>query len=180
MRRVVTQFVALTAVATAVAVSVATLDVAEAPSSAPESTSSPTPDATTEPVLPSATLPATSTPVQSEPPLASIGSDPLPTLAPTRIPARTTEPGSGGSALRGRASWYDDGPGLYGAAGPGLRKGQLVRVCAAARCVRLRLTDVCQCYRHTARQRIIDLSPAAFSRLAPLSRGIIYVTVTKL
>lgn len=42
------------------------------------------------------------------------------------------------------------------------------------RAVRVRVVDVCAC----KGRRIIDLSAAAFSRLAPLSRGVIPVTVS--
>jgi rare lipoprotein A (peptidoglycan hydrolase) len=51
-----------------------------------------------------------------------------------------------------------------------------VQVCAS-RCVTVRLTDSCQCYRGETRERLIDLSDDAFARLAPLSRGVIRVTV---
>lgn len=87
--------------------------------------------------------------------------------------------------LKGRASWYDDGDGLYAAAGPDLRswlgrgwRGQTVRVTSNGRSVLVRLTDWCQCYKNQRRERVVDLSPAAFRRLASLSRGIIRVTIT--
>jgi rare lipoprotein A (peptidoglycan hydrolase) len=41
----------------------------------------------------------------------------------------------------------------------------------------VRLTDWCQCYRGERRERIIDLSDDAFARLAPLSTGVVRVTV---
>lgn len=84
------------------------------------------------------------------------------------------------SPVHGTASWYDDGPGLYAAAGPALRVGDWrnsrVEVCAET-CVVVRLVDWCACYKGTARERVIDLSPDAFRRLAPLSRGLVRVTV---
>lgn len=81
--------------------------------------------------------------------------------------------------VRGIASWYP-ATGMIAAAGPALRvgdwRGSTVTVCAE-RCVRVTLSDVCQCYAGTDRERIIDLSDDAFRALAPLSRGLVRVTV---
>jgi hypothetical protein len=84
------------------------------------------------------------------------------------------------ATVRGRASWYGvDGD--VAAAGPALRhghwRGSLVAVCAD-RCVTVRLVDFCQCLRGQRSERVIDLSPSAFARLAPLSAGLIRVTVS--
>jgi hypothetical protein len=84
------------------------------------------------------------------------------------------------ATVRGRASWYGvDGD--VAAAGPALRhghwRGSLVAVCAD-RCVTVRLVDFCQCLRGQRSERVIDLSPSAFARLAPLSAGLIHVTVS--
>jgi hypothetical protein len=80
----------------------------------------------------------------------------------------------------GWATWYDDGPGLYGAAGPAIRvgswRGRLVEVCAE-QCVTVRLTDWCACGQRHGRPTLIDLSPAAFRQLAPLSAGVVSVRV---
>ena len=81
------------------------------------------------------------------------------------------------SGVHGTASWYDNGPGLYAAAGPALRVGdwrqRTVQVCASS-CVTLRLVDYCACPK-----RVIDLSPAAFRATGtPLSRGLVTVTVS--
>lgn len=96
-----------------------------------------------------------------------------PTPSPTPVPPKRT--------VEGSASWYADGPGLYAAAGPALRigawRGRTVSVCTKTACVRVILSDWCACYPATSRERIIDLSPAAFAVLAPLSRGIVAVTV---
>ena len=46
-----------------------------------------------------------------------------------------------------------------------------------SRCVTVTLSDFCSCYAGTDSERLIDLSPDAFSRLAPLSRGLVRVTV---
>ena len=77
----------------------------------------------------------------------------------------------------GEASWYDDGPGLYGAV-HSWRFGDTpyaVEVCRADdrdRCVTVTVRD------HMANpRRAIDLSPDAFSRLAPLSQGVVQVTL---
>ena len=124
----------------------------------------------------------------------AIAATPLPTVLPTPSPtspsvapakpqSTTVLPTASPSSTRsrtGRASWYDDGGGLYAAAGPALRvgdwRGRLVTVCAGS-CVKVRLTDWCQCYENTDRERVIDLSPAAFTALAPLSRGLVKVEV---
>jgi rare lipoprotein A (RlpA)-like double-psi beta-barrel protein len=87
--------------------------------------------------------------------------------------------------LGGVASWYDDGPGLYGAAGPVLRealggdpafRGEHVRVCADA-CVTVVLSDWCACGERAGKATLVDLSPAAFRRLAPLSAGVVRITI---
>lgn len=80
--------------------------------------------------------------------------------------------------LSGTATWYAWRPG-QAAAGPALRRalgprwrGRSVTVCAAA-CVRVRLTDWCAC----GGGRVVDLDARSFARLAPLSRGVLKVTV---
>lgn len=84
------------------------------------------------------------------------------------------------------ASWYAYHPG-QAAAGPGLRhpgwRGETVLVCKAPfrvlsfRCVVVRLTDWCQCFAGTPRERIIDLDRRDFARLADPSRGLVNVVV---
>lgn len=80
---------------------------------------------------------------------------------------------------RGVATWFR-APASTAAAGPALRawlgrgwRGQRVRVCAASGCVVVRLTDWCAC----GHGRVIDLGADSFARLAPLSRGVLRVTV---
>jgi hypothetical protein len=104
-------------------------------------------------------------------------------FAPKPEPA--VEGDVGTAAIGGKATWYDDGSGYYGAAGPVLRealggdpafRGQTVRVCADD-CVLVRLTDWCACGDRGGVPTLIDLSPDAFARLAPLSAGVIDVTI---
>jgi hypothetical protein len=99
--------------------------------------------------------------------------------AGSRTPA--PRPSAIAATVRGRASWYGvDGD--VAAAGPALRhghwRGSLVDVCAD-RCVTVRLVDFCQCLRGQRSERVIDLSPSAFALLAPLSAGLIHVTVRR-
>jgi hypothetical protein len=85
---------------------------------------------------------------------------------------------------QGYATWYDDGPGLYGAAGPALReslganwRGQTVDVCSDGRCVTVKLSDWCACGARHGKPTVIDLSPQAFKQLRPLSAGVITVQI---
>ncbi len=77
--------------------------------------------------------------------------------------------------IGGTATWYDYHEG-QAAAGPALRigdwRGSTVRVCAQT-CIVVRLTGACWC----KGDRIIDLDDADFAKLAPLSRGVVSVTV---
>jgi len=107
----------------------------------------------------------------------------IPPPSPSSVPATTPDAGRETPLAlgprSGRASWYDDGPGLYAAVNS-FRWGDTpyrVRVTAGDRSVVVIVRDFCGCYTGTARERIIDLSPAAFQALAPLSRGLVHVTV---
>jgi hypothetical protein len=100
-------------------------------------------------------------------PRPAIGMRPAPTEAP-----RTA------ITLRGTATWFVSpagvsaaGPDLRAALGPGWR-GSSVRVCAASGCVVTTLGDWMRA------DRLIDLHAPLFARLAPLSRGVLAVTVT--
>ena len=77
--------------------------------------------------------------------------------------------------VRGIGSWFA-AIGLIAAAGPGLRvghwRGSYVVVNANGRSIRVWLTDWCACPK-----RLIDLGDDAFRRLAPLSVGLVRVTV---
>lgn len=88
------------------------------------------------------------------------------------------------STMNGWASWYDNGPGLYGAVRSwhwgddpymvlvsSIRNGRIVSVHVMVR-------DYCQCGSRHGIPTVIDLSPAAFRELAPLSAGIVRVQVS--
>ena len=100
----------------------------------------------------------------------------LPSVAsrqPTNAPANVS--------ATGQATWYRYHPG-QAAAGPALRawigkgwRGTTVLVCAKA-CVVVRLTDWCAC----KGERIVDLDSRSFRALAPLSQGVVRVTVSRL
>ena len=102
------------------------------------------------------------------------------------VQARSLTDGASAHRVTGTASWYcGHGSacakgypgGLYAAAGPSLRvgdwRGRLVRVAMGGRSVTVRLIDWCACPR-----RVIDLYSDAFAGLAPISRGLLKVTVT--
>lgn len=87
-------------------------------------------------------------------------------------------------AVAGKASWYDYHEG-QAAAGPELRttlgphwRGMVVRTCTTLDCVEVRLTDWCQCYRHTDHERLIDLDVRDFAKLGSPSRGVLTVSVS--
>ncbi len=82
---------------------------------------------------------------------------------------------------RGVASYYDDGPGLYAAVPTyfwGDPRYQLTVCDDEGDCVTVTVRDHCNCYVGTSDERMIDLSPAAFAALEPISRGVMYVTIT--
>jgi rare lipoprotein A (peptidoglycan hydrolase) len=98
---------------------------------------------------------------------------------PGPLPETATE-------LHGTATWYcGHGSACTRGYGPGdlvaaidrkdtpYRKGDRVRVRSGGRSVVVRIVDVCAC----RGRRVIDLTSGAFSRLAPLSRGVIPVTL---
>ena len=85
------------------------------------------------------------------------------------------------TASKGWASYYDDGPGHYGAV-HSWRWGDeryAVQVCLQDRsaCTYVMVRDYCACRDRHGDPTVIDLSPAAFRDLAPLSRGIVKVVV---
>lgn len=86
------------------------------------------------------------------------------------------------AAVVGTASWFDAGPGHY-AALPGYHAGTVVRlvVCGSegdrSTCLTVAVVTSCQCYVGTPSERIVDLSRDAFAQLAPLSRGLVRVSI---
>ena len=89
----------------------------------------------------------------------------------------------GTPAVGGVATWYDTAPG-QAAAGPTLRellgsdwRGQRVTVSANGRSVTVKLTDWCACGSRHGHDTLIDLDDADFARLAPLSAGVVEVSV---
>ena len=94
------------------------------------------------------------------------------------LPVTAEEVAIGSVLIAGEASYFDDGPGLYGAVhsyrwGDPTYPAVVCRADDATRCVTVTVRD------HMAHPtRAIDLSPEAFSRLAPLSDGVLQVTVT--
>lgn len=94
-----------------------------------------------------------------------------------------------GTSVTGLASWFCrpgvsrctrgyPASGAFAAAGPALRvgdwRGRIVTVRSGGRSIRVRLTDWCAC----GGGKVIDLYASQFQKLAPLSRGIIRVSVT--
>jgi hypothetical protein len=88
--------------------------------------------------------------------------------------------GSVGTAMQsGVATYYDDGPGYYGSV-PSWSYGDKpypATVCHAGSCVVVTVRGYCACGDRAGKATVIDLSPAAFARLAPLSVGVIDVTL---
>ncbi len=134
----------------------------------------------------------TATPTPASGTLPQTDTAPIVSQATPRLPAGpATMPRAAGPALQlappiigGHATWYR-ASGMIGAAGPALRdyigphwRGSLVSVCASATgmCVVVRLTDWCLCSRG---RRLVDLSDDAFAQLAPLSAGVIGVSITR-
>jgi len=109
-----------------------------------------------------------------EPKLVAAGGAPLP-----RGGGGPEQPILAAGTISGLSTWYSwhpneaaAGPALRRSLGPGWR-GATVRVCSLHRCVTVRLSDWCLC----PGGRIVDLDRRSFVQLAPLSRGVIPVTV---
>lgn len=107
-----------------------------------------------------------------------------PSLASAPLSSGTPISGIGSplEGVRGLATWYcctrGHPSGLYAAAGPALRvgdwRGRGVTVSGPGGTVRVTMIDACAC----GHGRVIDLYPQAFRRLAPLSQGVVGVTVS--
>jgi hypothetical protein len=99
--------------------------------------------------------------------------------------APALEGGIGTALVGGTATWYCSstspctrgyGPSdMVAAIDPtlGIAKGDQVTVRHDGRAITVRIVDVCAC----AGERLIDLTSGAFAQLAPLSRGVIPVTI---
>jgi hypothetical protein len=91
----------------------------------------------------------------------------------------------GTALLGGWATWHDNGPGMYAAAGPDLRRalgpgwrGTVVEVGGpGGASVRVRLTDSCACGERHGLPTFLDLSADAFAQLAPLDWGVVAVSI---
>lgn len=136
------------------------------------------------PVAPLLRAPDFSTPAASatRAPAVAATREPTPTTTSPVTGSVTMRPvASNPASLSGRASWYRYVPG-GAAAGPLLRewlgpkwRGMHVQVCAASTCVTVKLSDWCLCT--GSPRRVIDLDSRSFAQLAPLSRGIVAVTI---
>jgi rare lipoprotein A (peptidoglycan hydrolase) len=124
----------------------------------------------------------TPTPVMTPEPTSSWTSQPTSTASPKPskapvTPKPTQKPRVYKHKATGTATWYNDGPGVYAAAGPALRvgnwRGRVVTVVRGNISLQVRLVDWCSC----GNGRVIDLSPTAFRVFSPLSRGVMEVTV---
>lgn len=131
----------------------------------------PVPTATVQPTEPPPTLtPATPDPTKR--------ATPQPTRKPLPPPAPKLR------KIAGVATWYDDGPGLYAAAGPALRRaigpkwrGTIVTVCSAICVDGVILSDWCACGPRRGRPTVLDLSLFTFARIGQPAAGVIDVVV---
>jgi hypothetical protein len=108
--------------------------------------------------------------------------------APLSATGGIPRPSAGGAGtvsapavITGPATWYDAPTARDAAAGPALRRAlgrgwrdSTVQVCGKATCIEVVLSDWCAC----GHGHLIDLDDQAFRQLAPLSQGIVRVTVT--
>ena len=116
-----------------------------------------------------------------------IGVAPRPTAVAKAVASKPASPPA--HRIAGQGSWYCSSTspctkgypsGLYAAAGPALRaflgsgwRGSTVTICGKQSCIRATLIDSCTC------ARLVDLYSMAFQQLAPLSRGVVSITVSR-
>lgn len=106
-----------------------------------------------------------------------------------RPAAVVVTPPTGGSRVKGLATWYCCTlgyrgqavvalPGAFGGHFDPAPASRTVTVCAD-RCVELPVVDYCGCYWGTAQQKVADLSPEAWAAVTDLglSRGVVNVTI---
>ncbi len=109
-------------------------------------------------------------------------------LATPRPVVLVAPPPSGGSTVKGKATWYCCSAGWRGEAVVALPgalgghyaappAGRYVTICAD-RCVRLPVVDYCDCYWGTVDQKVADLSPEAWAAVTDESPSAGVVTVT--
>jgi rare lipoprotein A (peptidoglycan hydrolase) len=122
------------------------------------------------------TVPPTTTTAPPPPTTTTTTTEP-PTTTTTAAPAPPPEPvaTSSGNSESGEATYYASYFPASGCASPSLPKGTVLTVTAASGG-----TVVCTVDDQEADNagRVVDLSPAEFSELAPLSQGVVQVTVT--
>lgn len=97
-------------------------------------------------------------------PQAALGTNSTEGVATYCAPTPTHCQRWGGNAMLGAVPDYEGQP--YWA-----------RVCHGSRCVFVKVVSFCACGNRAGKATIIDLSPAAFRRLAPLWTGVITATV---
>jgi rare lipoprotein A len=135
---------------------------------APLPTGSPTP--TTTP-----TVPVTTT-TGAPPPTTTTTEAPLPPVTTTaEAPAPASVVTSGGNSESGEATYYASYFPAGGCASPDLPKGTVLTVTTASGASVVCTVDDLEA---TNPGRVVDLSPAEFSELAPLSQGVVGVTVS--
>lgn len=92
-----------------------------------------------------------------------------------RSPQPTPRPSGPGVSVSGIASWYDAGPGLYAALpGPWMPHRKLLVCGPDGECLGgIPVVTSCGC----PGGRVVDLSPGLFARFAPVSAGLVRVTM---
>lgn len=100
---------------------------------------------------------------------------PSPTATAGRSPQPTPRPSGAAVSVSGFASWYDAGPGLYAALPGPWRPHRRILVCGPdGECVGgIPVVTSCGC----PGGRMVDLSRDLFMRFAPLSQGLVRVTM---